>query len=63
VIITADEGLRGGKRIPLKKTVDGALCIAGTECVKHVLVVRQRAATSAALRGLTAVRYALSLYE
>src|SRR6204780_5008266 len=44
VVITADEGLRGGKRIPLKQTVDGALTIAGTECVKHVLVVRRTGA-------------------
>ena len=41
VVITADEGLRGGKRIPLKQFVDGALSIRGTECVKHVLVVRR----------------------
>jgi acetyl-CoA synthetase len=41
LIITADEGLRGGKRIPLKKFVDEALSIKGTECVKHVLVVRR----------------------
>src|SRR5271170_5417251 len=41
LVITADEGLRGGKRIPLKQTVDAALTIAGTECVKHVLVVRR----------------------
>jgi acetyl-CoA synthetase len=41
VVITADEGVRGGKRIPLKRTVDGALTVAGTECVKHVLVVRR----------------------
>ena len=41
VVITADEGLRGGKRIPLKQCVDGALTIEGTECVKHVLVVRR----------------------
>jgi len=40
LVITADEGLRGGKRIPLKKFVDEALSIKGTECVKHVLVVR-----------------------
>ncbi len=41
VVITADEGLRGGKRVPLKQCVDGALSIPGTECVKHVLVVRR----------------------
>ncbi len=41
VVITADEGLRGGKRVPLKKNVDGALSIKGTECVRHVLVVRR----------------------
>jgi len=41
VVITADEGLRGGKRVALKKCVDGALSIEGTQCVKHVLVVRR----------------------
>src|SRR5579863_3582678 len=41
LVITADEGLRGGKRVPLKQNVDGALSIKGTECVKHVLVVRR----------------------
>jgi acetyl-CoA synthetase len=41
VIVTADEGIRGGKRIPLKANVDSALSISGTECVKHVLVVRR----------------------
>src|SRR6202051_4982847 len=44
IIITADEGLRGGKRVPLKHNVDGALSIEGTECVKHVLVVRRTGA-------------------
>ena len=41
VVITADEGLRGGKRVPLKQYVDGAMSIQGTACVKHVLVVRR----------------------
>jgi acetyl-CoA synthetase len=44
LVITADEGLRGGKRVPLKQNVDGALSIKGTECVKHVLVVRRTGA-------------------
>ena len=44
VVITADEGLRGGKHVPLKQYVDGALSIKGTECVKHVLVVRRTGA-------------------
>jgi acetyl-CoA synthetase len=44
LVITADEGLRGGKRVPLKQTVDEALSIEGTECVQHVLVVRRTGA-------------------
>jgi acetyl-CoA synthetase len=44
VVITANEGIRGGKRIPLKANVDGALSIKGTDCVKHVLVVRRTGA-------------------
>ncbi|WP_374596022.1 acetate--CoA ligase [Sphingosinicella sp.] len=38
-IITADEGRRGGKTIPLKQTIDDAICHAWHE-VKGVLVVR-----------------------
>jgi acetyl-CoA synthetase len=45
IVITADEGLRGGKCVPLKKNVDGALSIKGTDCVKHVLVVRRTGAS------------------
>lgn len=41
VLITADEGLRGGKRIPLKTNVDAALDNAQTACVKHVVVVQR----------------------
>jgi len=41
VVITADEGIRGGKRVPLKANVDLALTAPGTDCVKHVLVVQR----------------------
>jgi acetyl-CoA synthetase len=41
VVITADEGIRGGKRVALKANVDLALSAPNTECVKHVLVVRR----------------------
>src|SRR3984957_17868442 len=44
LVITADEALRGGKRVPLKQYVDGAMSIEGTACVKHVLVVRRTGA-------------------
>ena len=40
LIITADEGLRGGKKVPLKANVDAALKIPGTQTVETVLVVR-----------------------
>ena len=43
VIITADEGLRGGKTVPLKANVDSACEIAGGT-VKSVLVVRRTGA-------------------
>jgi acetyl-CoA synthetase len=40
LIITADAGVRGGKRVPLKANVDAALAMAGTNSVETVLVVR-----------------------
>ncbi|HMB56155.1 MAG TPA: acetate--CoA ligase [Arenimonas sp.] len=40
LVITADEGRRGRKRIPLKANVDEALKRAGTSAVETVLVVR-----------------------
>ncbi|MBV6489239.1 MAG: acetate--CoA ligase [Pseudorhodoplanes sp.] len=39
VVITADEGLRGGRKIPLKANVDAAIAKAGG--VDHVIVVRR----------------------
>ena len=41
VVITADEGLRGSKRVPLKVNVDEALQRPGTNSVEIVLVVRR----------------------
>ena len=38
-VVTADEGLRGGKRVPLKANVDAALALPGAE-VSGVIVVR-----------------------
>lgn len=45
LIITADEGLRGGRKIPLKANVDAALKITGTQSVETVLVVRHTGGT------------------
>tara|TARA_R110000787_G_scaffold72117_7_gene160663 strand:+ start:1074 stop:3014 length:1941 start_codon:yes stop_codon:yes gene_type:complete len=39
LIITADEGLRGGKRVPLKANVDAALERPGANIVETVLIV------------------------
>ncbi len=40
-IITADEGLRGGRVVPLKANVDAACGKAGvTDCLKNVIVIR-----------------------
>ena len=40
LVITADEGLRGGKSIALKSNVDKALQRPNTNCVETVIVVR-----------------------
>lgn len=39
IVLTADEGRRGGKVTPLKANVDAALEIAGTECVQTVVML------------------------
>ncbi len=41
IVITADEGLRGGKPVALKANVDEALRRDGTSCVETVIVVRR----------------------
>ncbi len=49
-IITADEGVRGGKPIPLKRNVDEALTLAsGT--VKSVIVVKRTGAAMDMMKG------------
>ncbi|MBB4041269.1 acetyl-CoA synthetase [Microvirga flocculans] len=40
-VITADEGLRGGRKVPLKVNVDAAIETVGPGVVDHVLVVRR----------------------
>ena len=39
IVITADEGVRGGKAIPLKKNTDEAISISGG--VRHCIVVKR----------------------
>ena len=42
VVITADQGVRGGKTVPLKSNVDQA--VAGCSCVKSVIVINRTGA-------------------
>ncbi|NNF62116.1 MAG: acetate--CoA ligase [Gammaproteobacteria bacterium] len=44
LVITADEGIRGGKKIPLKKNVDQALANPAVTTVQNALVVRRTGA-------------------
>jgi len=44
VVVTADEGLRGGKRVPLKANVDAALALRPQHTVERVIVVRRTGA-------------------
>jgi acetyl-CoA synthetase len=41
LVITADEGLRGGRKVPLKANVDEAIKRIGSDLVDHVIVVRR----------------------
>ena len=44
VVVTADEGLRGSRKVPLKRNADDALSAGAGEIVKKVLVVRRTGA-------------------
>jgi acetyl-CoA synthetase len=44
LVITADEGVRGGKKVPLKHNVDKALAQDGVDTVEKVVVVRRTGA-------------------
>ncbi len=41
LVITADEGLRGGKPVPMKANVDAALALPGGKDVANVIVVKR----------------------
>ncbi len=56
LVITADEGLRGNKRTPLKANVDRALDMEGTESVTNVVVVH-RTGNSVPMSGRRDVWY------
>jgi acetyl-CoA synthetase len=56
VVITADEGVRGGKRVPLKANVDAALERPGAGIVETVLIVSHTNADIPIIQGRD-VRY------
>lgn len=41
LVVTADQGMRGGKTIPLKENVDAALQLEGTSSVQNMIVVHR----------------------
>jgi len=51
VVITADEGLRGGRKVPLKANTDAAIAKLGDDAVDHVVVVRRTGAAVDMLPG------------
>jgi len=51
IVITADEGLRGGKRVPLKANVDAALERPGAGIVETVLVISHTRADIPMIEG------------
>jgi acetyl-CoA synthetase len=51
VVITADEGLRGGRKVPLKANTDAAIAKLSGDAVDHVIVVRRTGAAVDMLPG------------
>ena len=51
ILITADEGLRGGRKVPLKANVDAALAKPESRCVGRVIVLRHTGADIAWVEG------------
>ncbi|MBL4828108.1 MAG: acetate--CoA ligase [Spongiibacteraceae bacterium] len=51
IVITADEGLRGGKTIPLKNNVDAAIALCHTAHVDKVIVLKHTEATISWIDG------------
>ncbi|MBA4117848.1 MAG: acetate--CoA ligase [Candidatus Puniceispirillum sp.] len=51
VVITADEGRRGGKTVPLKANVDGAIALLDTPIVEKVIVVANTGADVPLVEG------------
>jgi acetyl-CoA synthetase len=51
VIITADEGLRGGRKVPLKANTDAAIAKLPADAIDHVIVVRRTGAAVDMLPG------------
>ncbi|RJG47866.1 acetate--CoA ligase [Motilimonas pumila] len=41
IVITSDEGLRGGRAVPLKQNVDQALTNPDTKCIEKVIVLKR----------------------
>ncbi|KQQ40728.1 acetyl-coenzyme A synthetase [Methylobacterium sp. Leaf125] len=51
MVITADEGLRGGRKVPLKANVDAAIARLPKDSVDHVVVVRRTGSSIAMEAG------------
>ncbi|WP_434926522.1 acetate--CoA ligase [Shewanella sp. HL-SH2] len=41
IVITSDEGVRGGRKIPLKRSVDEAIAHPDVDCVEKVIVLKR----------------------